>query len=79
MPRYWVCERCGGYNLRDECETCGLIKEEGQAYEVVKTNSRIPLISNIDNDEDEDQEDTLLIGILDDLDDDDDMDLEEDE
>ena len=79
MPRYWVCERCGGYNLRDECETCGLLKEEGQAYEVIKTGKTNSIsaitIPNLDDDEEEDQEDTLLVGILDD--DDMEMDMED--
>lgn len=51
MPRYWVCERCGTYNLKGDCETCGLTKEEAVAYET---------LGILDEEEEEDQEDWML-------------------
>jgi hypothetical protein len=61
MPRYWVCNRCGTYNLDVICETCQLPKEEAIAYEEIRDED--PL------DEDLDQDDWLLTSIIEEEDD----------
>ncbi len=64
MPRYWVCNRCGTYNLRSTCETCGLSKEEGIDYETIEERDPI----------DEDDYDFFDITLDEDWDEDDDWD-----
>ncbi len=59
MPRYWVCNRCGSYNLELECDICSLSKIEGQAYEEIA--DRNPLDEDM-----EDQEDWLLTSVFED-------------
>ena len=53
MPRYWVCNRCGTYNLGDNCETCGLTKVEAQDFEEIRESDPF-------TDDEEDQEDWFL-------------------
>ena len=59
MPRYWVCNRCGSYNLKLMCDICSLSKIEGQAYEEIA--ERNPLDEDM-----EDQEDWLLTSVFED-------------
>lgn len=57
IPRYWVCNRCGTYNIETFCDTCGLDKSEAVEYEEIREVD--PSEAEID-----DQEDWLLTSTI---------------
>lgn len=57
MPRYWICSRCGTYNLDIVCETCTLSKEEATQFEEIRD-------SDPSDAELTDQEDFVLTSIF---------------